>query len=59
MKYMNKSLEKLHNMLVNKEVTSKELIEESLRKYVENIDVDYDKAAVDLIDFYKQRVIIL
>ena len=31
MKYMNKSLEELHNMLVNKEVTSKELIDESLK----------------------------
>ena len=31
MKYMNKSLEELHEMLVNKEVTSKELIEESLK----------------------------
>lgn len=31
MKYMNKSIEELHNMLVNGEVTSKELIDESLK----------------------------
>ena len=31
MKYMNKSLEELHELLKNKEVTSKELIEESLK----------------------------
>ena len=31
MKYMNKSLEELHEMLINNEVTSKELIEESLK----------------------------
>lgn len=31
MKYMNKSIEELHEMLKNKEVTSKELIEESLK----------------------------
>ncbi|MDD3241978.1 MAG: amidase family protein [Bacilli bacterium] len=30
MKYMNKSIEELHELLVNKEVTSKELIEESI-----------------------------
>ena len=31
MKYMNKSLEELHELLKNKEVTSRELIEESLK----------------------------
>jgi oligopeptide/dipeptide ABC transporter ATP-binding protein len=30
-------------------------IEESLVKYVNDVDVDYDKRAVDLIDFYKQK----
>lgn len=31
MQYMNKSIKELHELLVNKEVTSKDLIEESLR----------------------------
>ena len=32
MEYMNKSIEEIHEALKNKEVTSKELIEESLKK---------------------------
>ena len=37
MKYMNLSIEKLHELLKNKEVTSKELIEESLKLSQKNI----------------------
>ena len=40
MKYMNKSIEELHELLKNKEVTSQELIKESLElshKAQENI----------------------
>ena len=32
MEYMNKSIEEIHEALKNKEVTSKELIEESVKK---------------------------
>ena len=32
MEYMNKTIEELHELLINKKVTSKELIEESLKK---------------------------
>ena len=53
MKYMNKSLEELHEMLKNGEVTSKELIEESL-KISHEVQEKYN-AFVTILDDAKER----
>ena len=48
MEYMNKSIEELHDLLIKKEVTSEELIKESLEKS-HNINEKYN-AFVTIMD---------
>lgn len=55
MKYMNKSIEELHELLKNKKVTSKELIEESL-KLSHEVQEKYN-AFVTIIDDAKETKI--
>ena len=55
MKYMNLSIEELHELLKNGEVTSKELIEESL-KLSHEVQEKYN-AFVTILDDAKERPI--
>lgn len=53
MTYMDKSIKEIHNALINKEVTSKELIEESIKKSYE-VNEKYN-AFVTIIDDTEEK----
>lgn len=55
MEYMNKSIEELHKLLKNNEVTSKELIEESLKKSHE-VQEKYNAFVTILDDAKEEKV---
>lgn len=55
MEYMNKSIEELHKLLKNNEVTSKELIEESLKKSHE-VQEKYNAFVIILDDAKEEKV---